>query len=152
MTAVLILDRKINMYDVCNRINARVGAHIFAIAICDPVYDKNWGVQIRHPDGTTTDTDIPIGDDSAAAIEAVEALIRLSFRSIYTTRERTKAKVPARYLQSGDRVGSGEIINWVGIGVRTPRGKIEVHLEKAGRSRLAIWNASTLINVEREVA
>lgn len=60
-----------------------------------------------------------------------------------------KQKVPARYLQSGDRVGSGEIVAWVGFGVRTPRGKVEVLLEKDGGRRLAVWNASTLISVQR---
>lgn len=61
-------------------------------------------------------------------------------------------KVPARALKSGDRVGSGELVKWVGIGVRTPRGKVEVYLDKEGHRRIAIWNASTLINVQREVA
>jgi hypothetical protein len=58
-------------------------------------------------------------------------------------------KVQARYLQSGDQVGSGEIVTWVGAGVRTPRGKVEVVLEKDGSRRLAIWGASTTINVRR---
>jgi hypothetical protein len=34
-------------------------------------------------------------------------------------------------------------------GVRTPRGKIEIILEKDGKRRLAIWGASTTINVQR---
>lgn len=61
----------------------------------------------------------------------------------------TKTKVAARYLLAGDRVGSGETIVWSGIGARTPRGKVEVILEKDGARRLAIWGASTTINVQR---
>lgn len=61
-----------------------------------------------------------------------------------------RAKVPARHLMAGDVVGSGETVAWTGIGVRTPRGKVEVQLEKDGRRRIAIWNASTLISVQRE--
>lgn len=61
-----------------------------------------------------------------------------------------KQKVSARYLRAGDRVGSGETVTWVGIGARTPRGKVEVQLEHNGRRRVALWNASTLISVERE--
>jgi hypothetical protein len=61
----------------------------------------------------------------------------------------TKTKVAARYLAAGDQVGSGEIVVWSGIGARTPRGKVEVILEKAGARRLAIWGASTQINVQR---
>lgn len=60
-----------------------------------------------------------------------------------------KEKVPARYMLPGDRTGSGETVVWVGIGVRTPRGKVEVLLENNGSRRLAIWGASTLINVRR---
>lgn len=58
-------------------------------------------------------------------------------------------KVAARYLQVGDRVGSGEVVTWCGVGARTPRGKIEVHLDCDGRHRFAVWGASTMINVRR---
>ena len=61
-------------------------------------------------------------------------------------------KVPARYLIPGDQVGSGEIVAGVSAGVRTPRGKVEVILEKDGRRRCAIWGASTAINIKRKEA
>lgn len=59
-------------------------------------------------------------------------------------------KVPARYLLRGDQVGSGETVIGVGVGARTPAGKVEVALEKDGRRRLSIWGASTVITVKRE--
>jgi hypothetical protein len=58
-------------------------------------------------------------------------------------------KLPARALQSGDQVGSGETIVSVSAGVRTPRGKVEVTLERNGRCRRALWGAYTIINVRR---
>lgn len=61
-------------------------------------------------------------------------------------------RVQARHLQKGDQVGSGEIVDWVGIGVRTPRGKVEVHVQKDGRGRLAVWGASTMISARRAEA
>jgi hypothetical protein len=61
----------------------------------------------------------------------------------------TKLKVPARSLQVGDAVGSGEIVASVTTALRTPRGNVEVMLEKNGRRRLSFWGADTLINVTR---
>ena len=58
-------------------------------------------------------------------------------------------KVCARYLMPGDVIGSGETVKQTSAGVRTPRGKIEIVLEKDGKRRLAIWGASTTINVQR---
>lgn len=63
--------------------------------------------------------------------------------------ELTRTKVAARYLAAGDLVGSGETVIWSGAGVRTPRGKVEVILEKGERRRVAFWGASTQINVQR---
>jgi hypothetical protein len=63
-----------------------------------------------------------------------------------------KIRTAARALQRGDVVGSGDVVVCVSIGVRTPRGKVEVTLERAGRSRLAVWGASTLIAVTRASA
>ena len=59
-------------------------------------------------------------------------------------------KLPARALLNGDQVGSGETIVSVSAGVRTPRGKVEVTLEKDGRCRRALWGAYTIINVRRD--
>jgi hypothetical protein len=58
-------------------------------------------------------------------------------------------KIPARYLQRGDRVGSGEIIVSVSAGACTPRGKVEVTLEKEGGRRFSIWGGSTVITIQR---
>lgn len=58
-------------------------------------------------------------------------------------------KIAARNLTSGDRTGSGETVVSVSAGLRTPRGKVEVTLEKDGRRRMSLWGAATLINVTR---
>jgi hypothetical protein len=58
-------------------------------------------------------------------------------------------KVVARYLQPGDVTGSGETVVQTSAGVRTPRGRIEVVLEKGGKRRLALWGVSTTIGVRR---
>lgn len=60
-----------------------------------------------------------------------------------------KARVLARDMLPGDRVGSGETIVAVSAGVRTPAGKVDVILDRAGRRRVASWNARTEINVTR---
>jgi hypothetical protein len=60
------------------------------------------------------------------------------------------SKIPARALLNGDQVGSGETIVSVNAGVRTPRGMVEVTLEKDGRYRRALWGAFTIINVRRD--
>lgn len=59
-------------------------------------------------------------------------------------------KVPARLLQRGDVTGSGEVVLSVGAGARTPRGMVDVLLQKGERKRAAIWNAKTIIGVRRE--
>lgn len=61
-----------------------------------------------------------------------------------------RVKVQARDLQRGDVTGSGETVVRVSSGLRTPRGKVEVYLEKNGRQRLAFWGAYTTINVNRQ--
>ncbi len=55
----------------------------------------------------------------------------------------------ARYLPSGEQVGSREIVVRVSAGARTPRGTVEVALEKGDRNRSALWGAHTLITVRR---
>jgi hypothetical protein len=58
-------------------------------------------------------------------------------------------KVAAGSLQHGDVcVGSGETVISVSAGVRTPRGKVDLVLEKDGKRRGAQWNARTLINIK----
>lgn len=61
-------------------------------------------------------------------------------------------RIPARALIPGDVVGSGETIESVSVGVRTPRGKVEIVLSKEGRRRLAIWGAHTIIAVRSRSA
>lgn len=61
--------------------------------------------------------------------------------------------IPARALLPGDIISSGETVTGVSVGVRTPRGKVEVGLRAAdGRGRLAFWGASTVIRVRRPAA
>ena len=59
-------------------------------------------------------------------------------------------QVPARHLRRGDVTGSGETVLSVSVGARTPRGKVEVFLQKGGRKRSAHWSASTMIGVRRD--
>ncbi|MCK1562427.1 hypothetical protein IVB08_00175 [Bradyrhizobium sp. 173] len=62
----------------------------------------------------------------------------------------TRIRVPARLLLKGDVTSSNETVLGVSAGVATPRGKVEVSLEKAGRQRKAVWNAATIIVVRRD--
>ncbi|RXT48758.1 hypothetical protein [Bradyrhizobium betae] len=64
----------------------------------------------------------------------------------------TFVKVPARHLLRGDVTGSGEIVLSVSVGAKTPRGMVDVLLEKGDRKRSAIWNARTIIGVRRGAA
>jgi len=58
-------------------------------------------------------------------------------------------KVPARHLLRGDLTGSGEVVLSVSVGAKTPRGMVDVVLQKGDRKRAAIWNARTIIGVRR---
>jgi hypothetical protein len=63
-------------------------------------------------------------------------------------------KIPVRALHAfiGDTVsGSGETIITVSVGVRTPRGKVDIVLEKNGRRRTGTWGANTIIGVISKV-
>jgi hypothetical protein len=55
-----------------------------------------------------------------------------------------KIRIAARALRRGDVVGSGERVICISAGVHTPAGKVEIVLERAGRSRTAVWGASTV--------
>ncbi|MBB4362162.1 hypothetical protein GGD65_003187 [Bradyrhizobium sp. CIR18] len=61
----------------------------------------------------------------------------------------TFVKVPARHLLRGDVTGSGEVVLSVSAGAKTPRGMVDVLLQKGERKRAAIWNARTIIGVRR---
>ena len=60
-------------------------------------------------------------------------------------------KLPVHALQRGDvTAATGETIMHVSSGVRTPRGKTDVVLAKDGRTRTAVWNRHTIINIRRD--
>jgi hypothetical protein len=62
-------------------------------------------------------------------------------------------RIPARALKFDDvTTGTGERVLGVSAGVRTPRGKVEVVLEKDACTRTATWGAGTLIGVTRQSA
>lgn len=151
MTAQLTFDRKIGMYGTCRRIHGRIGlaGQIFAQAFFSDT-EQSWGVEILNADGAMVDEyTVSASEDSARALEEVEAIMSLAYRSATAPKASATTKVPARYLAKGDQVGSGETIVNVAVGVRTPRGKVEVTLEKDGQRRCAIWGASTVITVRR---
>ena len=62
-----------------------------------------------------------------------------------------KYRTTAGTMQPRDIVGSGEMVVSVSAGVRTPRDKVEVILEKNGQRRMAIWGKHTTICISREV-
>ncbi|MCK1447246.1 hypothetical protein IVB34_40180 [Bradyrhizobium sp. 2] len=64
----------------------------------------------------------------------------------------TLVKVPARHLLRGDVTGSGEVVLSVSAGAKTPRGMVDVVLQKGDRKRAAIWSAKTIIGVRRGAA
>lgn len=61
-----------------------------------------------------------------------------------------KLRIQAQHLQPGDIVGSGETVQSVSIGVKTPKGKVDVWLASKYIDRLAHWGKYTMINVERD--
>ena len=61
-----------------------------------------------------------------------------------------KIKVQAQHLQSGDIVGSGELVATViRNSTKLPSNKIMVSLARVGGFRTAIWGKYTEINIER---
>lgn len=59
-------------------------------------------------------------------------------------------KLPVYVLQPGDvTTGTRETIISVSAGTQTPRGKMDVVLERDGRRRVAIWGRHTTINIVR---
>lgn len=144
MTKGLHIERKIGMYGDCQRINAYVSGQDIGCAGFSAT-KLVWSMSLLDKDNNVAEFDVPYADDAEAAMQQVEALIRLFYRQHYPELH----KVAARYLSQGDQVGSGETIIWVGRGVRTPSGKVEVILEKEGRRRTSIWGASTVITVRR---
>ena len=59
-------------------------------------------------------------------------------------------RVPARALQLGDVVGSGETVAGTYVGARTPPRKIHVILDGPRGRRTALWGKHTMIGVRRE--
>lgn len=58
----------------------------------------------------------------------------------------TKLRIQAKHLQPGDIMGSGEVVQQVSAGTRTPKGKVDIQLN----TRFTQWNKYTMINVERK--
>ena len=144
-TPALTFDVKRGMYGECTRIIGRLGlaGEEFAEAFFSHIEQK-WDVVVNDGKETTYSIDV---SDREAGIDQVKALMNLTYRASLPKAE--TAKVAARYLSKGDQVGSGETVVNVAAGVRTPRGKVEVTLEKDGNRRCAIWGASTVITVRR---
>lgn len=59
-------------------------------------------------------------------------------------------KLPVHVLRAGDvTTATRETVINVSAGVRTPRGKMDVVLEKDGRRYARVWGRNTLINIVR---
>lgn len=137
-------ERKIDLYGCCQTINAYDGHDAFGGATYEPL-SKTWIMSLHAPDGGCTDFDVISDGNHEASMQRVEEIMARFYQKHFAAPQ----KVPARYLSKGDLTGSGEIIVNVSAGVRTPPGRVEVVLEKDGHRRLAIWRASTVINVRR---
>lgn len=61
-----------------------------------------------------------------------------------------KLKVQAQHLLVGDVVGSGETVECVGRGIRTPDGCVDVTISKGNKKRTTYWRRHTMIGVERK--
>jgi hypothetical protein len=55
----------------------------------------------------------------------------------------------AQSLKKGDVIGSGETVVSVSSGAYTPSGKVDVTLEKDGKTRTAVWGKYTKIGVKK---
>lgn len=56
---------------------------------------------------------------------------------------------PVLALRAGDVLhATGQTIISVSAGISTPRGKMDVVLEKNGQRRTATWNRSTMISIK----
>ena len=60
----------------------------------------------------------------------------------------TIAKIPVHALREGNILAvSGETVVSISAGISTPRGKMDVILEKGGRYRTGTWGRHTMVNV-----
>jgi flagellar biosynthesis chaperone FliJ len=57
--------------------------------------------------------------------------------------------VEAKDLKKGDIITSGEKVVSVSAGAKTPSGKVEVTLEKDGKTRNAVWGKSTKVGIKK---
>jgi hypothetical protein len=65
-----------------------------------------------------------------------------------TMNQATITKLPVHALRAGNILsGSRETVVTVSVGISTPRGKIDVLLEKGGRYRTGTWGRHTMVNV-----
>jgi hypothetical protein len=143
-TRGLHIERKVGMYGDCKTINAYHDLKDFGGASYDAV-KKVWIVSLLDRNNVCADYFVEAAANDEASMQHIESLIRLFYSDKYAAPQ----KVAARHLMKGDRVGSGETIVNVATGLHTPRGKIEVTLEKDGRRRLAFWGVSTVISIRR---
>ena len=70
--------------------------------------------------------------------------------NVPTISEDVAMRVPVRNLQLGDVITSGETIIGVREGLRTPKGKLEVTLQRGDSRWTVLWGRGTTINVKRE--
>jgi hypothetical protein len=61
-----------------------------------------------------------------------------------------KLKVQAQHLQVGDIVGSGETVEYVGRGISTPNGCVDIVISKDDKKRMTHWRKYTMIGIERK--
>jgi hypothetical protein len=57
--------------------------------------------------------------------------------------------VEAGSLKKGDVLGSGETVVSVSSGAKTPSGKVDVTLEKNGKTRTAVWGKYTKVGIKK---
>jgi predicted phage tail protein len=57
--------------------------------------------------------------------------------------------VEAGSLKKGDVLGSGETVVSVSSGAKTPSGKVNVTLEKNGKTRTAVWGKYTKVGIKK---
>lgn len=60
-----------------------------------------------------------------------------------TTAAKQTKKVEAQYLSVGDRIATGVVTHAPSVGIKTPRGKVELGVN----GYLKVWNKRTVITV-----
>lgn len=81
--------------------------------------------------------------------EEKELLLTVA-RILRSHMSQAQAQAQAQHLQIGDIVGTGETILYVGQGVRTPKGCVDIVVQKGDKKRSSVWRKHTMIGVERK--